>query len=620
MTDTGPWSMGFDAPSTLPGRYRVLLVEDNPGDVLLIREGLRDSGQFEIQHVGDLAAAFEQLSSDPFDAILLDLNLPDSHGLDTLAEVVSRTRIPVLVLTGLNDEASGLTAIRHGAQDYLVKGHVGDEILPRALRYAIERWRLQAAVSTPLIETAPVGLAVLDRDLRFLYANPALAAMDGLQPVAHLGQRIDRVVPEVGIGTVEALEGVATQGLTIREMEIGGHSGPSDEASTWLLSAQPLRDASGDTVGLTISVVDISERKRREKAFAALAEMRQQAQAIGESISFGIWIADTDGRMRYLSESFLDLIGMDMEAASGWGWMKALVPESVAAVQAEWRECLAADDQWNRELTVVGRDGLRYAILSRGNPVRDGSGQVSSWAGINLDITARKQADEFREAFTGILSHELGTPMTSIFAASTLLQRPGLPEAQRLDLVEDIGHEAERLRRLVEDLVVLAKAERGTIQIHTEPVLLQRIVARVCEQERVRCPDRPIDCTVDPNVPVARAEDACVAQVARGLLDNATKYSPPNSPITVIVDSDGGQPRVRILDRGPGVDPDEAAKLFGLFYRSERTARIAGSGIGLFVAQHLVESMGGTIWARPRDDGPGAEFGLKLQAAVEENA
>jgi len=97
------------------------------------------------------------------------------------------------------------------------------------------------------------------------------------------------------------------------------------------------------------------------------------------------------------------------------------------------------------------------------------------------------------------------------------------------------------------------------------------------------------------------------------LLGNAAKYGPPDGPIELIADAPDGWPRVRVLDRGPGVDPLEAERLFEVFYRSDRTARVAGSGIGLFVAHRLVESIGGTIWARPRDDGPGAEFGFRVQ-------
>ena len=76
---------------------------------------------------------------------------------------------------------------------------------------------------------------------------------------------------------------------------------------------------------------------------------------------------------------------------------------------------------------------------------------------------------------------------------------------------------------------------------------------------------------------------------------------------------------MRVLDRGPGIDPSESERLFDLFYRSERTAGVAGSGIGLFLAHRLIESMDGTIWARPRDDGPGAEFGFTLQPIDEDS-
>jgi PAS domain S-box-containing protein len=361
-----------------------------------------------------------------------------------------------------------------------------------------------------------------------------------------------------------------------------------------------------------------SEEEGRKEVLAQLAETRGQAQAIGESIPYGIWIAEPDGRMRYLSESFLALIGRTMEEARNFGWLEALARETIEPTLQLWQECIAGRRPWNHELIVVSKDGRRHTVLSRGVPVRDESGEVTSWAGLNLDITDRREAEEFREAFTGILSHELRTPITSIFAASTLLSRTGLDEERRAELLIDISHESERLRRLVEDLVVLAKAERGTIQVHTEPVLLQHVLSRVCKQEQPRWPDRHLAVTVARPMPVAMAEEAFVEQIVRNLIGNAAKYGPRDEPIEIVADAPDGLPRVRVLDRGPGVDPAEAERLFELFYRSERTAHIAGSGIGLFVVHRLVESMGGSVWARSRDDGPGAEFGFRLQPLHED--
>jgi PAS domain S-box-containing protein len=598
--------------------FSVLLVEDNPGDARLIEAALCDSGSVRLARVGRLDEGLRRLSARPFDAVLLDLDLPDSHGFDTLAAILAETRVPVLVMTGLDDESVGLQAIRHGAQDYLVKGRVSDELLRRSLRYAIERSRLQAAVSTPLIETAPIGLAVLDYQLHFLYVNPALARMDGLPAVAHLGQRIDRVVPELGIETVELLLHVVATGQAISDVEVNGPTPSGSAPATWLMSAVALRDAAGETVGLTLSVVEITERKHRERALAALSELRRQAQAIGESIPFGIWIAEPDGRMKYLSESFLTLVGKTMEQARDFGWMEALAEDSIAPTKRDWIDSTGTGKPWNCEYVIDGSDGRRHTVLSLGNAVGNDAGTVTGWAGINLDITDRREADAFRDAFVGILSHELRTPITSIYAASMLLARPGLDDTSRAELVADVSEEAERLRRLVEDLLVLAKAERGAIPVQLEPVLLQHILPRLCEEEQRRRPDLKIDVRVDRPVPVARAEEAFVVQILHNLLGNAAKYGPADGPIDIMIDAPDGSPRVRVLDRGPGVDPAEADRLFELFYRSDRTSRVAGSGIGLFVAKRLVEAIGGTIWALPRDDGPGAEFGFSLQPLRED--
>jgi PAS domain S-box-containing protein len=478
--------------------------------------------------------------------------------------------------------------------------------------------RLGAAASTPLIETAPIGLAVLDRELCYRYVNPALASIGGLSPVESLGLRIDRVVPAFASEASAALSRVLADGAPISDLEVTGQTRAGGPERTWLLSAELFRDAMGETAGLTLGVVDITERRRREEAVAAVAELQRQARVIGELIPFGIWLADANGEMTYLSVSFLAMAGRTMEEARGLGWISTIVPEFAPATQRDWEATIVTGMPWNHELVVQGADERRRTILSRGIPITDESGEITSWAGINLDITDRKDAEAFREAFLGILSHELRTPVTSIFAASTLLSRPGMDEETRADLVGDIGHEAERLRHLVQDLVVLARAERGTIQVHTEPVLLQHVLRRVCDQARHRHPAIRLELTIAPAMPIARADEAFIEQIVNNLLENAAKYGPRDGRIDVIVDAEGGQPRVRVLDQGPGIDPAEAERLFEVFYRSERTSRVAGSGIGLFVAHRLVESIGGTIWARVRDDGPGAEFGFKLQAFADE--
>ncbi|NES21543.1 MAG: response regulator [Symploca sp. SIO3E6] len=127
-------------------QINILLVEDNPGDAFLIRDMLQQArmNQFELTHIEQLGVASQYLETNSFDAILLDLSLPDSKGLNTLAAIEEKaSSLPIVVLTGMNDEEVAIQAVRQGAQDYLVKGQVNTEVLVRSIRYAIERQQLE---------------------------------------------------------------------------------------------------------------------------------------------------------------------------------------------------------------------------------------------------------------------------------------------------------------------------------------------------------------------------------------------------------------------------------------------------------------------------------------------
>jgi signal transduction histidine kinase/DNA-binding NarL/FixJ family response regulator len=178
-------------------RHAVLLVEDNPGDARLIREMIAEAREtpFLLERVDRLEQGIARLGAGEFSAVLLDLSLPDSQGLETFRRLHAHAPdIPILVLTGLDDEELGLQAIREGAQDYLVKGRVDGHLLIRALRYAIERKRQEAALRF-LAEASRTLASSLDPATTFeqvaRLAVPALAdacVVDLLQ-----GDRLDPV-------------------------------------------------------------------------------------------------------------------------------------------------------------------------------------------------------------------------------------------------------------------------------------------------------------------------------------------------------------------------------------------------------------------------------------------
>jgi PAS domain S-box-containing protein len=230
------------------------------------------------------------------------------------------------------------------------------------------------------------------------------------------------------------------------------------------------------------------------------------------------------------------------------------------------------------------------------------------------DVTETLRRERVRETFIGVLSHELRTPVTTIFGGSKLLARESssLDDETRREIFNDIHAEAERLQRLVEDVVALNRFGEVTGEISWEPVLLQRVVPGVASSEEERWPGVSFKVRIGPSLPTVSADPTYVEQVIRNLISNAAKYGGQGSTVTISASAGNGEVVVRVLDDGPGFPSEETTRLFELFYRSPGTAAAAsGAGIGLFVCARLVAAMGGRIWAHPRPGG-GAEFGFAL--------
>jgi len=171
----------------------ILLVEDNQADAALIQAITRQmAGVAETVHVQRLSEAIKYLQDGcPWDLVLLDLGLPDSQGLETLIQLLGGEQcgVPVVVLTGLDDEENALAAIRNGAQDYLVKGRIDAQLLVRTITYARERHQLRAALeqsmarmrlAASVMDATLEGIFVTDRDFRIIEINPAFSDITGL--------------------------------------------------------------------------------------------------------------------------------------------------------------------------------------------------------------------------------------------------------------------------------------------------------------------------------------------------------------------------------------------------------------------------------------------------------
>jgi PAS domain S-box-containing protein len=267
---------------------QVLLVEDDPADGLLLQEILAAAKfvLFQVTHVTQLSAALQHLAAEHCDVVLLDLSLPDSHGLQTFATLHTQAPgVPIVVLTGLDDETVAVEAVQEGAQDYLVKGQVDGNGLVRAMRYAIERQRAEAALRQDwlAVTLASIGDAVIATDMHGLvtFINPVAAMLTGWTEQDALGYHIDtvyRLVHEQSHQHVDSPAArVLREGITAGFMDHTALLTRDGRAISIADSAAPIRSRDGRLQGMVLVCRDISERKQLE----AQLRQAQKMEAIG---------------------------------------------------------------------------------------------------------------------------------------------------------------------------------------------------------------------------------------------------------------------------------------------------------------------------------------------------
>jgi signal transduction histidine kinase len=241
-----------------------------------------------------------------------------------------------------------------------------------------------------------------------------------------------------------------------------------------------------------------------------------------------------------------------------------------------------------------------------------------------LYARVRSQADELNRLaaiqadFLRGVTHDLQTPLTSIGALATELRADSaVPDAARVDL-DTISHQAERLRRMVSQLLVASRLEAGVLTPQIEVFAVPPLIERTWAALRAA---RPFELTVEGPPHLAVGDPDRLEQVLWALLDNAVKYSPAESPISVHLSPSDGHVAVTVIDHGSGMDEETAARAFDQFYRSAQARKLApdGSGVGLYAARGLIEAMGGSI-AVESTLGTGCTVTIRLPAEPSEVA
>jgi two-component system cell cycle sensor histidine kinase/response regulator CckA len=382
----------------------VLLVEDSPTDVLLTEEALAQASRFRLRSSERLGEALRLLSEMHFDVVLLDLGLPDSQGLDTLRRLRDRhTKVAVVVLTGKDDEELALRAIQDGAKDYLVKGQTDAEQLSRAIRYAVERGRIEEALRQSeelfrgAFENTKVAMALADMGNRFLRVNEAFSQMFGFTEeemlrlsVADITHPDDLAESYARRERLLAGEGQFFQ-MEKRYLHKDGHI-------LWgLTNISLVRGRSGESIYYVVQVQNVTQRKVAEES---LRKREEQIRLLLDSTAEAIYGIDMEGNCTFSNRACARLLGYesagDLLGKHMHNFMHHTKPDGTPYPEEECRiyqafrrgEGTHVDDElfWRVDGTSFPAEYFSY-------PIKQGDNLIGSVVTF-LDISEKRHAEE----------------------------------------------------------------------------------------------------------------------------------------------------------------------------------------------------------------------------------
>jgi diguanylate cyclase (GGDEF)-like protein/PAS domain S-box-containing protein len=405
-------SGGSDASSTAPvPAGTILLIEDNADDAHLVMEMLKENGhsRFPIRHLTRLKDALALSRREPVDAILLDLSLPDTHGITGVAPLrAAFPTAPIVILTGWNDEALALEALGAGAEDYLCKNDLTADLLLRALRYAARRKSAEQALAASeqryrsLVDNSLGLICTHDAKGLLLSVNPAAAQLLGYGCDELVGINLRELIPpERGHLFDSYLQRVFDHGRDNGLMTIcdrgGGHH-------IFAYHNALVRDS--DRAPYVIGYAqNVTEHRRAE---AALRESEARFRALATHAPVGIVMADARGNWTYANEHWCGMVGLPSSSVLGDGWMSVLHPDDRETALSAWRNAINTTRECSFEHRYRTVDGDVVWMLNKTVALRDAHDVVSGYLCTVTDISGRKRDEEvlrqlsLRDELTGL--------------------------------------------------------------------------------------------------------------------------------------------------------------------------------------------------------------------------
>ncbi|HEV8653358.1 MAG TPA: ATP-binding protein [Actinomycetes bacterium] len=334
----------------------------------------------------------------------------------------------------------------------------------------------------------------------------------------------------------------------------------------------------------------------------------------------GIYTTGPDRTVRSWNPAMAALTGYAEEEAIGQKCFNLLRARDGKGVDMCATDCpiLAAAESGHEEVrdaSVLNKDGLARWINYAHAPIVGNDGDMDADVVVVRDVTRERQTDELKSDFVASVSHELRTPLTPIkgFLLTLMREDRDFARDRRREYYKLMLTQAQRLERLIEDLLEVTRLETGAGLVDSTPIDAVDLVRQVAERFTAEDPDRAIHIVAPDHAVYARGDWMRVDQVVGNLLSNALRYSPPHEPVEVRLVPQGREVVFEVRDWGPGIPIDEQTRIFERFHRVGHymTREPGGAGLGLYLAKRLVEAMGGRIWVSSRL-GHGSVFSFAL--------
>ena len=354
-----------------------------------------------------------------------------------------------------------------------------------------------------------------------------------------------------------------------------------------------------------------TQRAALEESQIEQSRARRDLEDVLASLQDAVLVVDSQSRLRFVNHAALQLFDLRIEEVLGANLIEALPS---FGIEAAMRAALVNGQSSAQELHLYAPK-IREVFL-RVAPVYSGAGAEVGAVAIVQDLTQLRRLERVRRDFVANASHELRTPIANIRAtAETLLHAPG--DAQLIQrFLPPLISEAERLSRLVSDLLDLARAEASE-KATRAPVELNQLVNNVVDSLRDKAGRNQIriEWQSDPNNPTVSGDAAALEQVAFNLLDNALSYTPAGGAVALRLreKNDETAAILEVSDSGIGIPADDLPRIFERFYRVDkaRSRSEGGTGLGLAIVKHIVESHGGHVEVDSQE-GSGTTFRVEL--------